>query len=175
MVENIAPHIQVIDKASRTDDTRSRADFEWDAENDQYICPEGEALTQFRRNYSDPSRGPSGKGVAKYQALKHTCQACPSKAKRCPNADARKITREKHEDARDDARAIAKTTQYKVSARLPKKVEMLFVHLKRILGLGRLRLRGPCGANDEFLLAATAQNLRKLAKIFPAPQHPQKA
>ena len=43
---------------------------------------------------------------------------------------------------------------------------MLFAQLKRILGLGRLRLRGPCGANDESLLAATAQNLRKLAKIF---------
>ena len=42
-------------------------------------------------------------------------------------------------------------------------------HLKRILGLGRLRLSGPCGANDEFLLAAAAQNLYKLAKIFPAP------
>ena len=52
---------------------------------------------------------------------------------------------------------------------------MLFAHLKRILGLGRLRLRGPCGANDEFLLAATAQNLRKLAKIFPAPRQTRKA
>jgi hypothetical protein len=41
---------------------------------------------------------------------------------------------------------------------------MLFAHLKRILRLGRLRLRGPCGARDEFLLAATAQNLRRLAK-----------
>ncbi|TDE32505.1 IS5/IS1182 family transposase, partial [Antarcticimicrobium sediminis] len=51
---------------------------------------------------------------------------------------------------------------------------MLFAHLKRILGLNRLRLRGPCGANDEFLLAATAQNLRKLAKILPAPQQPRK-
>jgi len=59
--------------------------------------------------------------------------------------------------------------------RLRKKVEMLFAHLKRILGLGRLRLRGPCGANDEFLLAATAQNLWKLAKIFPAPQQTRKA
>jgi hypothetical protein len=58
--------------------------------------------------------------------------------------------------------------------KLRKKVEMLFAHLKRILGLGRLRLRGPCGANDEFLLAATAQNLRKLAKILPAPQQPRK-
>jgi hypothetical protein len=171
----IAPHIPVIDKAGRTDGTWSRADFEWDAENNQYICPEGEPLKQFRRNYSDPNRGPSGKGVAKYQALKHTCQACPSKMKCCPKADARKITREEHEDARQVARDIAKTKQYAISMRLRKKVEMLFAHLKRILGLGRLRLRGPCGANDEFLLAATAQNLRELAKIFPAPQQMAKA
>ena len=43
---------------------------------------------------------------------------------------------------------------------------MLFAHLKRILKLDRLRLRGPNGAQDEFLLAATAQNLRKLAKLI---------
>jgi hypothetical protein len=48
-------------------------------------------------------------------------------------------------------------------------VEMLFAHLKRILRLGRLRLRGPSGAKDEFLFAATAQNLRKLAKLIPFP------
>jgi hypothetical protein len=53
------------------------------------------------------------------------------------------------------------------SRRLRKKVEMLFAHLKRILKLDRLRLRGPTGAHDEFLLAATAQNLRKLAKLVP--------
>ncbi len=171
----IAPHIPVFDKSSRSDGTWTRADFEWDAENDQYICPEGHALKQFRRNYSDPNRGPTGKGTARYRALKLTCQACPSKAKCCPNADARKITREEHEDARQVARDIAKTRQYEISMKLRKKVEMLFAHLKRILGLGRLRLRGPCGANDEFLLAATAQNLRKLAKIFPAPQQTRKA
>ncbi len=65
---------------------------------------------------------------------------------------------------------IAKTKPYSISMRLRKKVDMRFAHLKRILGLGRLRLHGQCGAKDEFLLAATAQNLRKLAKIFPAPQ-----
>jgi len=171
----IAPHIPVMDQAGRTDGTWSRTDFEWDAENNQYICPEGEPLKQFRRNYSDPNRGPTGKGVAKYPALKQTCQACASKMKCCPNGDTRKITREEHEDARQVARDIAKTKQYVISMRLRKKVEMLFAHLKRILGLGRLRLRGPCGANDEFLLAATAQNLRKLAKIFPAPQQTGKA
>ncbi len=102
----IAPHIPVIDKAGRTDGTWSRSDFQWDAENDQYVCPEGQSLKQFRRNYSDPNLGPDGKGVAIYRALKMTCQACPSKAKCCPNADFRSITREEHEDARQVARDI---------------------------------------------------------------------
>ncbi len=43
---------------------------------------------------------------------------------------------------------------------------MLFAHLKRILKLDRLRLRGPNGAKDEFLLAATVQNLRKMDKLI---------
>jgi hypothetical protein len=47
---------------------------------------------------------------------------------------------------------------------------MLFAHLKRILKLDRLRLRGSNGAKDEFPLAATARNLRKLAKLIPMPQ-----
>ncbi len=106
----IAPHIPVFDRAGRKDGTWSRTDFEWDAETNQYICPEGEALKQFRRNHSDPNRGPTRKGVAKYQALKQTCLACPSKSKCCPNADARKITRAEHEDARQVARDIAKTS-----------------------------------------------------------------
>ena len=171
----IAPHIPVFDKSGRTDGTWTRADFEWDAENDQYICPERHELKQFRRNYSDPNRGPTGNGTARYRALKEVCQVCRSKAMCCPNADARKITREEHEDARQVARDIATTEQYAISMKLRKKVEMLFAHLKRILGLNLLRLRGPCGANDEFLLAATAQNLRKLAKMLPAPQQPRNA
>lgn len=164
---SIIPFIPVIDKSERTDGTWSRSDFEWDAENDQYICPEGHALKQFRRNYSDPNRGKDITGTQKYRALKATCQVCPSKDRCCPNADARAVTREPHEDARDVARASRKTKAYKVSRDKRKKVEMLFAHLKRILNLTRLRLRGPNGAKDEFLLAAIAQNLRKLAKLRP--------
>ncbi len=73
------------------------------------------------------------------------------------------------------AREIAKTHPYVISMYLRKKVEMLFAHLKRTLGLNRLRLRGPCCASEEFLLSPTAQNLRKLAKKRPAPQHPRNA
>lgn len=61
------------------------------------------------------------------------------------------------------------TADYVTSRRERKKVEMLFAHLKRILKLDRLRLRGPNGARDEFLLPAAAQNLRKLAKPVPLP------
>src|SRR5208282_2360400 len=97
------------------------------------------------------------------------CDTCPLKPRCCPNAPARRVPRSIHEAARDKARAIAKTEAYVVSRRERKKVEMLFAHLKRILRLDRLRLRGPCGARDEFLLAATAQNLRKLAKLVAPP------
>ena len=49
---------------------------------------------------------------------------------------------------------------------------MLFAHLKRILKLDRLRLRGLNGAHDEFQLAATAQNLRRMAKrLFEGQQN----
>jgi hypothetical protein len=104
-----------------------------------------------------------------YFVSKRDCEACALKPKCCPNDPARKIARSVHEAARDKAHAIAKTEAYAVSRRERKKVEMLFAHLKRILRLDRLRLRGPSGAIDEFLLAATAQNLRKLAKVIPFP------
>jgi hypothetical protein len=48
-------------------------------------------------------------------------------------------------------------------------LEMRFAHLKRILKLGRLRLRGPRGAQDEFVLAAVAQNLRRLTTLVARP------
>ena len=79
----------------------------------------------------------------------------------------RKVPRDVYEDARDVARAIAATPEYEQSRHRRKKVEMLFAHLKRILRMARLRLRGPCGARDEFLLAAAAQNFRRLAKLRP--------
>lgn len=163
----ILPFIPVFDKSERTDGTWSRSDFTWDEEGDRYICPEGKALRHSRRNYSDPARSATGMRPRRYRALKADCQACPSKAKCCPKSDVRSINREKYEIVRDFARACTASRFNEVAQRRRKKVEMLFAHLKRILGLGRLRLRGPLGSKDEFTLAATAQNLRKLAKLRP--------
>ncbi|MGK9337004.1 IS1182 family transposase [Sinorhizobium meliloti] len=165
--KQIAPHIPVFDKSNRTDGTWSRDDFIWDGENDRYICPEGKELVRFRRNYAHPRGAPAKDGTLRYRASQKDCRACPSKPRCCPNMSHRKIPRDVNEDARDVARAIAKTPNYEQSRHRRKKVEMLFAHLKRILRLARLRLRGPYGARDEFLLAATAQNLRRLAKLRP--------
>jgi len=74
------------------------------------------------------------------------------------------MARSLYEKSREVARQIADTAAYKQSRNDRKKVEVLFAHLKRILRLDRLRLRGRRGARDEFLLAATAQNLRRMAK-----------
>lgn len=161
----IAPHIPVFDKSGRTDGTFSRSDFAFDPEQDRYTCPAGKHLMQFHRPYATPRSGITKDGTRIYRASKRDCDACPLKPRCCPNTPARKIPRDLNEDARDVARALVGTPAYERSRHRRKKVEMLFAHLKRILRLGRLRLRGPCGARDEFLLAATAQNLRKLAKL----------
>jgi len=94
---------------------------------------------------------------------------CDLKERCCPKSPQRKVTLSSYEASRYVARAVSQTQQYAISCKLRKKVEMSFAHLKRIHGLGRLRLRGPCGAHDEFILAATAQNLKKLAKLASHP------
>ena len=78
----------------------------------------------------------------------------------------RKVTRDVNEDVRDRVRALANTEAFRKSSRERKKVEMRFAHMKRILRLDRLRLRGLSGARDEVLLTATAQNLRRLVKLL---------
>jgi len=159
----IEPHVTVFDKSARKDGTFAREDFNYDPARDIYICPGGKTLTTTRTRVNDGE-------TLLYRASKADCDACALRLRCCPNTPARKVPRSIHERARDMARAIANSWEGRASRRLRKKVEMLFAHLKRILKLDRLRLRGPNGARDEFLLAATAQNLRKLAKLIPTPK-----
>ena len=163
----IAPHIPVIDKSGRKDGTFERNDFTYDAQNDLYICPGGNKLKQYRRAFKTPRSGVNKDETIRYRARKSDCDACALRERCTPKEPQRKVTRSIYETSRDIARILSQTQQYAISRKLRKKVEMSFAHLKRIHGLGRLRLRGPCGAHDEFILAATAQNLKKLAKLAP--------
>jgi transposase len=161
--KQIAPHVPVIDKSKRDDGTFNREDFTFDKEQDVYICPAGKTLTTTGRLVND------GETTLLYFASVLDCRSCLLRARCCPKAPLRRIPRSIYEEARDVARALAKTRAFEQSRRDRKKVEMLFAHLKRILRLGRLRLRGPSGAQFEFMLAAIAQNLRRLAKLVARP------
>jgi hypothetical protein len=153
----ITPHIPVWDKSARSDGTFSRADFVFDQERNVYVCPGGAQLT---------STGNIDQGhIVYYRANKKDCSACSLKP-RCTTAAVRKVTRDLNEDVRDSVRALANTDAFQQSRRERKKVEMRFAHMKRILRLDRLRLRGLSGARDEVLLTATAQNLRRLVKLL---------
>jgi transposase len=161
--KKIAPHVPVIDKSNRDDGTFSREDFTFDKERNVYICPAGKILTTTGRLVND------GETTLLYFASVLDCRSCLLRARCCPKMPARRIPRSIYEEARDVARALAKTKAFEQSRRHRKRVEMLFAHLKRILRLGRLRLRGPRGAQFEFTLAAIAQNLRRLAKLAARP------
>jgi len=154
---SVTPHIPVWDKAARHDGTFSRADFVFDQERNIYICPGGAVLA---------STGNIDQGhIVYYRASKSDCSTCSLKPK-CTTAVVRKVTRDLDEDVRDHIRALANTEAFQQSRRERKKVEMRFAHMKRILRLDRLRLRGLSGVRDKVLLTATAQNLRRLVKLL---------
>jgi transposase len=161
--KGIEPHVPVWDKGEGKDGRLGRSDFAYDEESDSYTCPNGKQLLRSRRNYKKPRSGIPKDGFIRYRAGTTDCAACPLKEQCCPNTAMRKILRSQHEAARDVAREVAKTPAYQRTRRQRKQVEMLFAHMKRILKMDRLRLRGLSGARDEFLLTATAQNLRRMA------------
>jgi transposase len=158
----IAPHVPVIDKSKREDGTFSREDFIYDKARDIYTCPAGKALKTSGRLVN-------GGATLIYLASTYDCGPCLLKSQCCAKSPQRKVPRDVNEESRDVARTLAKTEAFAQTRRDRKKVEMLFAHLKRILRLDRLRLRGPNGAQFEFTLAAIAQNLRRLAKLVARP------
>jgi transposase len=164
--KGIEPHVPIWEKGERADGTLSRSDFVFDEAADHYTCPNGKLLERFHRNFKTPRSGITKANAINYRSRQSDCVACPFKERCCPNTSTRKVTRSIHEAARDVARAVRKTDAYRRTRRQRKMVEMLFAHMKRILKVDRLRLRGLSGARDEFTLTATAQNLRRMAKYL---------
>lgn len=162
--KHIEPHVPVLDKTGRKDGSLSIGDFQWQADRNEYICPAGRSLRNEWRQFTKPRKRITKDDTVIYHTSPADCAGCQHKDRCCPNTPYRKIARSIHEDSREVARTVCTTPAYAQSRKDRKKVEMLFAHLKRILKLDRLRLRGICGAHDEFLLAATAQNLRRMAK-----------
>jgi len=170
--KKIDPYIPVWDHSERQDGTFCSNEFKWDEEADEYHCPGDKPLRREWRPFSKPRTHITKAETIIYRARQSDCAHCPLKTRCCPNAPYRKIARSLYEAARERARALRDTPEFLQSRKDRKKVEVLFAHMKRILRVNRLRLRGRTGAHDEFLLTAIAQNLRRLALTIPFPAAP---
>ena len=159
---DITPHIPVWDRSKMLGQGKfTRTDFAYDKDRDVYLCPNGKVLTTTGKAHDGRT--------LKYMARKSDCAACPLK-RNCTTGSERRISRDVREAARDHVRALMGTEAYDQSACERKLIETSFGDLKRNLGLTRLRLRGLASASDEFLLAATVQNLKRLVRtIWPPP------
>lgn len=151
----IAPHIPVRDASERDDGTFSRSDFRYDWRRDVYICPNNKVLH---------TSGTAHEGYKLiYRASKFDCEVCALKMQCCPKEPSRQVPRDIHEYAREVTRRLTRRKAFLKSRNQRKRVEMRFAHLKVHHRFERMRLRGLSGARDEFLLAATVQNLKTLA------------
>lgn len=162
--KKIAPHVTLLETPGRPTQSFTQKDFTYDKAKDVFTCPGGKELRQFWRKYKTPRSGITKDKKRMYRSRNTDCAACALKDQCCPKSPFKRVGRSIYEHARDEVRRLKKTPEYEQSKHDRKKVEMAFAHLKRILGFRRLRLRGPTGARDEFLLAATVQNLRKLTR-----------
>jgi transposase len=162
--KRITPHIPVWDKSEREDGTFPRSQFTWHARAHFYTCPAGHELRSTGNLYDGTT--------LRFRARLDDCRSCPLKEQCCPKSPSRYVTRDAHEDARELVRRKMKTKAFLKSRNLRKRVEMRFGHLKTHHGFGRMRLRGPSGARDEFHLAAIVQNLKTMALrlIRPPPK-----
>jgi len=157
LARGVQPHIPVIDRRHQTHGRFTRDQFRYEPSENTYYCPEGQPLrySRLRRR---------GQGYI-YCSTAAQCQGCPQK-QRCTSAPFRNLVVHWHEPAREVVRALAGTAAYVRSQRARGKIEALFSELKQRLGLRRVRLRRLWNVAEQFFLAATAQNLKRLVRFL---------
>jgi len=159
---NIAPHIRVIDRTRQNAEFFTR-DFVFEPEINAYRCPASKLLTY--RGIGRASR------VYTYNASPKDCAECPLKS-RCTAGRGRRLVVNFDEPARQRTKELCGTEAYWRSWRERKKVEVLFAELKTVIKLRRFRLRRLWNVAEQTLMAATAQNIRRLISFLatPAPE-----
>ncbi len=157
LARKVQPHIPVIDRRHQTRGRFTRDQFRFDPGENVYYCPEGKALRYRGRQFANQAYT--------YCSTEAQCQGCPQK-QLCTPGPYRKISVHWYEPARQAVRALVGTPAYERSPRARYKIEALFAELKQRMRLGRVRLRRLWNVGEQFLLAATAQNLKRLVRFL---------
>ena len=161
-------HAPIMNTRDGTGRRPSREAFRYDPGDDSYTCPQGKMLRPAKRHRARRANGGHGTTVS-YFPSRRDCAGCPIQSD-CAPSGARTIQLAVDGDARDRARAREGTAGSKRTQKLWLRVERLFADIKHGDGLRRLRLRGRRAADEQFILAATARNLGKMAMLLaPRP------
>lgn len=158
---DIQPHIPVIDRQHQTRGRFTRDAFRFEPKENAYYCPEGKPL-----HYRGQRRSSQGD---LYRSTEAQCQGCPQK-KSCTRGPYRRLFVHWQEPARQAVRALAGTPEYQRSQQARYKVEALFAELKNQMKLRRVRLRRLWNVAEQFHLAATVQNLKRLVRHLAQKQ-----
>src|SRR5216110_216366 len=161
----ITPYMRTRDSALRKNNPFYGPErFTYLPVSNSYLCPAGEQLNYVGLNVRNRAHA--------YIGSAKRCGACPQKAE-CTSGRYKYLAIHVHESARQRARELANTPEFCQAQRERKKVEALFAELKNHIGLRRLRLRRIKFVREQFFLAATAQNIKRLVRFLSPPTAPQ--
>ena len=168
----IEPHVPVWDKTHAVDDTLFSNDFQWDEQGDEYRCRKAARCGSQWRPFELPRTHVTKPTRSSTRSSNPIVRGCPMKARCCPNTPYPQGSLAAFYEPARDVASCHRQDRHKQSRKDRKKVEMLFAHLKRIMRLDRLRLRGPSGAHVMSSCSPpAAQNFRRWRKRLcpPAP------
>ena len=132
-------------------------------ESNSYRCPAGEQLNYVGLNVRNRAQA--------YIGSAKRCGACSQKPQ-CTSGRYKYLAIHRDELARQRARELANTPEFAYAQRQRKKVEALFAELKNQIGLRRVRLRRLKFVQEQFFLAAAAQNIKRLVRFLSSPTNP---
>jgi transposase len=162
----IAAHIRVKQNPNGPTDLYGIDKFTYVPEENCYICPEGKPLKYVGINARNRTH--------LYYSTVKRCRDCSQKS-HCTRGKYRTLAIHTCEPARQRAHALAQTSGFAIAQRARRKVEALFAELKNYIGLRRLRLRRMRFVREQFYLAATAQNLKRLVRFLSSRPTPKLA
>jgi len=154
----VDPHIPMMDTRSEHDRGIFPIEqFHFDAEENRFICPQGKVLKYSKLQ-------PHSKQHV-YRASSKDCKPCPLKAQ-CTRSNYRSLSYHIYQSSVEAARRLTKTSGYRISQRMRKRVEELFGEAKEFMGLRQAKFRRSLYVQEQVLLTATAQNIKRIARLL---------
>jgi len=136
-----------------------KREYRYDEKLDVYICPNGQLL---------PYRTTNREGYRQYHSDPDKCRNCPVRHKCTQSNNATKVvTRHVWESSRErmDQHRLSRVGK-RIYKRRKETVERSFADAKQLHGHRYARMRGLSKVQQQCLLAATAQNIKKIALLL---------